>query len=160
MTHEELSGITSSSIINGDTSLNLIGATIVENQHDGKIGIQCTGNLQRTPDDEYSVENSFRDGKYIGASIDIDDVKDYKYLVFYGKKLSGYGQPMVMLFDEQGEKVGEISAGYQEIDDEWHQYLIDISEMSGTLRVVFNGGYIDNSGDKDSSYMFSDVTLY
>lgn len=158
---EELTGIVPVSLIEENmTQIELKNATVEKRQHDGKLGIKCVGSLQRNSNDEYTVEASLRDNQYIGASIVVNNIEDYRYLVFYGKKVKTHGQPTVMLFNEQGAKVGEVSANYRDIDNDWHMYLIDVSKLSGQVKIVFNGGYIDNTGDADSAYTFSDIHLY
>lgn len=88
------------------------------------------------------------------------DVTDYDYLIFYGQKQNTLGQPEVYIYDESGNEVGNYSKTYDEIDDEIHQYLMDVSMLSGKVRIVFNGGYKDNPNSKDSEFLFSDITLY
>ena len=56
--------------------------------------------------------------------------------------------------------MAERTETYPNLDNEWHQYLIDVSQLEGGATIIFNGGYIDNSGNADSQYVFSDITLY
>ncbi len=135
-------------------------ASIVENQYDGTKGIECVGSLQREPESEISVFDYIANNEYIGASIDVESVDKYGYLVFYGKKITDHGQPSVYVINDSGEKIGEIAGSYHDIDNEWHQYVIDITKVKGDIRIVFNGGYVDNTGSADSNYLFSGITLY
>lgn len=159
--NEELLGSVPVSVLDESTiSVNLNKATLEENQHNGKSGIKCVGTLERSPNGEYSVEDSFKADNYVGANIRISNAAGHRYLVFYGKKTAGHGQPTVMVFNEQKEKVGEVNAHYGDIDDKWRQYLIRIPNEKGIYEVVFNGGYVDNTGDTNSCYIFSDIYLY
>ena len=88
------------------------------------------------------------------------DVTDYDYLVFYGQKIKEQGQLTVCIFDQAGTKVDEFSKAYNDIDDEKHQYLIDVSSISGNVRIVFSGGYIDDTENIDSEFIIHDITLY
>lgn len=143
-----------------DDILHLNNANIVENQWEGRRGIECIGSLLREPGSEISVEEYLNAKQYIGAEIEISDVDDYGYLVFYGKKITDHGQPTVCIFNEQGEIVGEVVANYFDLDNEWHQYVIDITDVKGDIKIIFNGGYIDSTGSSDSRYIFSDIVLY
>lgn len=53
--------------------------------------------------------------------------------------------------------VGEVSANYKELDNEWHQYVIDLNKVKGNMKIFFNG-YIDNTGGSQSKYI--EITLY
>ncbi|MBR1674530.1 MAG: hypothetical protein IJ703_06170 [Eubacterium sp.] len=88
------------------------------------------------------------------------DVTDYDYLVFYGQKIKEQGQLMVCIFDQAGTKVDEFLKAYNDIDNEKHQYLIDVSSISGNVRIVFSGGYIDDTESIDSEFIIHDITLY
>ena len=49
---------------------------------------------------------------------------------------------------------------YKDLDNNEHQYLIDISSIEGSVKIVFNGGYIDNTGNSESQFEFSKIALY
>lgn len=138
----------------------LSNAEIVENQFENGLEIQCTGRLQREPRAEVSVEDYIAQNDYAGAKITIDDIGEHDYLVFYGKKLSDHGQPTVYVYDNQNGKVAEITANYHDLDNEWHQYVIDLSNVDSGITVILNGGYIDNMGSAEPKYVFSGITLY
>lgn len=138
----------------------LMNAEIIEDQYLDGLGIQCTGSLRRESGSDTSVEDYIRQNEYVGAKIHIDDIGDHDYLVFYGKKNADHGQPSVFVYDEQGLKVGEITVHYSNLDNEWHQYVIDLCGVSGGIDIVFNGGYIDNTGSVESNYVFSKISLY
>lgn len=76
------------------------------------------------------------------------------------EKISDHGQLSVYIYDENGKALKECSDNYHNLDNEWHQYLIDLSQLNGYATIIFNGGYIDSSGKANSKYVFSDITLY
>lgn len=135
-------------------------ASVVLNQHGDSAGIECIGSLQREPRSEVSVSDYMVSEEYVGCKIIINDITDYKYLGFYGMKNQDHGQPSVYIYNEDNESVAEFRTNYQNLDNKWHQYLINVSKLSGRVTVIFNGGYIDNTGSPHSIYTFSDITLY
>lgn len=124
------------------------------------VEIECVGVLNREPDSEINVGTYLYQEDYTGVKIRVNDITAYKYLVFEGKKNTDYGQPSVYFYDENGNGLGKVTAGWQELDNEWHQYLFDVTDYTGTIDIIFNGGYIDNSGDEAASFSFRDITLY
>ena len=141
-------------------SAELSNAIIVPNQYENSYGIKCTGSLQREQKSDVSVEDYILDNEFIGAKIPVSLTGKHHYLVFYGKKNVDCGQPMVVVYDSEHNKVGEIAANYRNLDNEWHQYVIDLSEVEGDVTIYFNGGYIDNTGSAESEYVFSNIILY
>lgn len=136
-------------------------ASIVEEQYNGEFGISCKGTLSRPSGSEVSVPNFIiQNNEFDGARISIDDISEYKYLIAYGKKITNCGQPSIFIYDENGTVVGQTSAGYSDLDGEWHQYLIDVSMIKGKVDIVFHGGYVDSTGSQDSEFVFSNITLY
>ena len=49
---------------------------------------------------------------------------------------------------------------YRQIDEEWKQYVMDITDLTGEVYIIFNGGYVDSTGSLESKYVFSDVRIY
>ena len=135
-------------------------ASVVANQHGGSAGIECTGSLQRESGSEISVGDYIISAEYVGCKIIIDDISDYKYLEFYGVKGQGQGQPSVYIYNEDNEVVAKYEANYNDLDNEWHQYSINVSKLTGRVTIIFNGGYVDNTGISGSLYTFSDITIY
>ena len=159
--NQEFAGVQSINLLDiNEKYINLKNASIVENQYEGSKGIECIGCLQRMPGSEISVIDYVSTVDFVGGIIEIENVNEYGYITFYGKKINESGQPTVYVIDENGEEVGEISCNYNDIDNEWHQYVIDITKARGRLRIIFNGGYIDNTGNPESDYIFSNIILY
>ncbi len=95
-----------------------------------------------------------------GIRISVDDISDYKYLVAYGKKEIDNGQSGIFIYDENGVVVGQTTVEYSDLDEEWHQYLLDVSTLKGKVDIVFQGGYLDSIGSSESEFVYSDITLY
>lgn len=141
-------------------SIELLNANIVTEQYNDTEGIRCVGSLQRDYTTGVSVDDYICNTEYVGAKVQIKDIGKHNYLVFYGKKVVDHGQPTVIVFDSDNNRVGEISAGYNDLDTEWHQYIIDLSNVEGDITIYFNGGYVDKTGSLESEYIFSNVMLY
>lgn len=141
-------------------AVELQNAEIIDNQYNGSKGILCTGRLARTPGSEPGVFEHVRDKDYVGAKIKLENRGNHNYLVFYGKKIKDHGELLVFVCNEQNEKESELVTRYYELDDEWRQYVVDLSDVKGDVTIILNGGYMDNSGDKDSAFVFSDIKLY
>lgn len=138
----------------------LNGALLQDGLYENQEGILCTGSLSREAGNDISISDYVRNFEYIGAEIDIDDIGSHRFLEFYGKKESGHGQPFVFVYDSNNNMVASLTKNYGEIDNEWYQYVIELPEMTGSVTVILNGGYIDISGDKDSTYSFCNLILY
>ncbi len=138
---------------------NYQNASLLRTATDEPI-IVCQGSLQKGMDDETSVADYLVTNDYVGCKISVENISDYKYLVFYGQKNQDHGQPSVYIYDSNDTKVAEYTANYHDLDNEKHQYLIDVSNLTGSVGIIFNGGYVDNTGSTDSMYTFSNITLY
>ncbi len=158
--NEEMYGVKPRDITDEMLQGELKSARMVRDQYEGRDGVECAGCLQRECEDERPLSEYLMKEEYIGSRITIEDISDYRYLVFYGRKESGDGQPGVFLYDENNQVIAECTADSSELDSEWHQYLIDIADLEGSVTIIFNGGYTDNTGSEYTSYVFSDVTLY
>lgn len=140
--------------------LHLSNASMIDDQHDGLPGIECVGRLECEPGNDAAAYHDIVTGGYIGAELEIPKADGYGYLVFYGKRVADHGQPVVYVLNDAGEKVGELVKQYSDLDNEWHQYVVKLAEVSGKIKIILNGGYIDRSGSADSKFIFSDITLY
>lgn len=133
---------------------------ILENQHDGQPGALCTGKISRDYRQGSLIREFLRDYEYVGFKIPIDDYSVIHYIVFYGKKIEDHGQPTVYVYNSDGEAVAECRSRFDVLDNEWHEYLIDVSSVKGSGFIIFNGGYVDSSGYSKSQYVFSDIKFY
>lgn len=136
-------------------------ASIVENGYEGCFGILCRGTLSRPSGSKDSVSDYIRkNDEFCGIRTIINDISIYKYMVFYGKKVSNHGQPSIYIYNEDEKVVAFFTVSYPNLDGEWHQYMIDVSSLKGKVEIVFHGGYGDSTGSADSEYIFSGITLY
>lgn len=159
--NQEIRGEVPEDLLHSDVShIHLNGALLQDGLYENQEGILCTGSLSREAGNDISISDYVRNFEYIGAEIDIDDIGSHRFLEFYGKKESGHGQPFVFVYDSNNNMVASLTKNYGEIDNEWHQYVIELPEMTGSVTVILNGGYIDISGDKDSTYSFCNLILY
>lgn len=158
--NKKIYGVEPIDLLESNDGIELKNAEIVDNQKDNKKGIRCTGNLQRSFDSKITPEEFISKGGYVGGKLKIDDIGKHKYIVFYGRKVAGSGEPTVIAFNANNEKISEISIGYQDVGNDWEQYLIDLSEQKTPVTIFFNGGYLDISGSPDTEYIFSDIMLY
>lgn len=140
--------------------VELNNASIVYGQHNGTVGFECTGSLQREFGSSTSIEDYVLYSEYVGGRIIVNDIDNYNFLVFYGRKNRDHGQPSVYIFDEENIVLAQYTGKYSELDNAWHQYMIDVSQLSGKVTIIFNGGYTDNTGSVNSAYTFSDIVLY
>ncbi len=158
---EEAYGIVGHNLDLADKRIALQNAELIENQHEGKPGILCTGNLKRNPAQKKpSLSNYMRNTEFVGFTIHINDITPYKFITFYGRKISDQGQPTVYVYNSKGKVVARQTDNYKNINNEWKQYIINVSQTSGEADIIFNGGYVDNTGSPESRYVFSDIMLY
>lgn len=158
---QDLTGIPPTNLLELDESdLHLSNASLVMDTGDGSVMLQCTGSLQRKITSKQSVSSYMISKDYVGAKLEIDDIGDYQYLMFYGRKVTDQGGPAVYVYNGRGIIVAQFSEVYSAIDNEWHQYGLDLSGSNGRVTIIFNGGYSDDSGSPDSRYLFKDIMLY
>lgn len=159
--NQELSGVEPIDLMTEEQSLELVDSVVVTDQYDGMAGIECKGRLKRkSGSEEDGIFDYLLNEEYIGTKITVQSADKYKYLVFYGRKNADHGQPTVCVYNDQNICVAKLKMNYRELDNEWHQYVLDISNSTDELTIIFNGGYIDASGDAESSYTFSGMYLY
>lgn len=97
-------------------------------------------------------------------SIFVQDMDDYKYLVFYGRN-TGTEQISVQVCDAQGGIAAELTAAdLSYLDEEWHQYLLDISNITGDATICFGGRLAYGEGVADGEIspnaVWRDAWLY
>ena len=140
------------------TNTEIKNANIIHVQYEGTDGLECHGAMVRDSSSE-TAESSMLNGDYCGTKFQVD-VSDYRALTFYGKKVADHGRPTVCVYDEAGKLLKEVAVNYPDLDNEWHQYAVNLDGIYGNVTVVMNGGYIDNSGSANSNYVFSKIILY
>lgn len=132
----------------------------IDYENDYYTGALLNQTINGTSPLEISAEDCIASTGYVGCEISVADVSDYKYLVFYGQENQNNEQASVCIYDINDTKVAEYMIDYQDLDNEKHQHLIDIADLFGSVRIIFSGGYVDNTDTTDSTYTFSDITLY
>lgn len=157
----EMNGVEPISILNSYEKLAALNkAEIIGDQYNGELGLQCRGSLLRESESEISVADDIVNSEYVGAEFLVDDISKYKYLVFYGLKNQDPGQPCVYIYDQNNVLLAEFTTPCDDLDDQWHQYMIDVSELSESVTIAFNGGYVDSMDNEDVLYTFSNIMLY
>ena len=63
-------------------------------------------------------------------------------------------------YDEQGNAAAACCVSYRDLDDDWQMFTVDVAKLRGPATAIFHGGYIDDSGNPESQYVFSRVLLY
>ncbi|SOC03927.1 hypothetical protein [Pseudobutyrivibrio ruminis] len=158
--NKELTGVEPLDVLNDD-NLDVFtnGADWIKDNNGRNTIIDCKGTLDR----DYATEDLadyIRDKEYIGVKFKVNMNDGYNYLSFYGRKTVGQGMPVVYVYNKDGDLVGNFAADYSTIDNEVHQYVMDLSTVTGEVTIVMNGGYIDDTGDSDSGFQFSEIYMY
>ena len=141
-------------------NVELRNASLKTDPADGRDCLVCTGTLARVSGNDIPITDYMRDKTYIGAKIRIDDATPYRYLAFRGRKAEDHGQITIRLYNVDGKAIVSRSVHYQKLDREWHRYAFDIRSAEGPCTLILNGGYIDDTGNPDSQFIFSDIVLY
>ncbi len=84
-----------------------------------------------------------------GGTVSIGDVTDYRYLSFSAQKTGRDGLHLC-LANENGEKLLDFEKTADEVDGEWHRYLVDLDGIDGAVTLVTGGG----------AWLFRDTILY
>lgn len=134
-------------------------ADVISDQYEGTTGIECHGTMKRNPDDTNAVSVAMKSGDYSGISYTFD-ASDYRAFTWWGKKIRDHGQVTAYVYDTDGNMIRSIETQYQDLDDQWHQYALNLDGIYGKVTVIINGAYTDSTGSKDSEYIFSDIVLY
>ena len=153
-------GAKAHSLLTDKKALNLSRASLNEDAENGEMSIVCKGRLERDPQSDTILPDYLLKKEYVGAKISVPQAEKYRYLVFDGKKNADHGQITVYVYNDRNETVMELSKGYTEMDEAYHQYVMDLSSVTGNITILLNGGSVDQAGSTDSSYTFRNVRLY
>lgn len=156
--NEEITGAKPYNLLESDSDIYMSGA-VVESGEDGKKQLKCVGCLNRE-ENENELWKYLLDNEYVGAKVEVEDITGYNYLTFYGRKVLDCGQPGVFVYNDSGQIISIMTQEFNDLDNEWHQYVLDISNASGKVTIIINGGYIDQTGSANSEYLFKDIVLY
>lgn len=86
-----------------------------------------------------------------GIQIPIEDISAYDYLVFEAKNIADEGELQACLYDSGGTPLLLTTAQAQDLDGEWHRYLMDTSALSGSITLVCKGSLENISSSADDS---------
>lgn len=143
--------------VENEDMAELSDAEIIE---DKKPLLICKGKVDITADDyETTVKHLITD-TFVGMKVRINEMDAYKYLVFNGQKTAGNGQPTVIIYNDEGDVLSELTVEAQEVDEQWHQYLLNVESVKGAVTILFNGSAINRESSEDSEYQFRDLILY
>ncbi|MCR5089525.1 MAG: hypothetical protein K6C08_08445 [Oscillospiraceae bacterium] len=156
--NEELTGAKPLDILNDDKIEISVNEAQYRIDDNGTITIDCYGSSAK--DCETDVPSEYiKSNENIGIRFNADLDEGYNYLCFKGQKNTDHGQLTVYVYDSDGRVVGQLEE-YSDIDNEKHQYVLDLSDVSGDVMVVLNGGYTDCTESPDSNYRFSEIYMY
>lgn len=134
-------------------------SVVIMDSQNEYVVIDCKGTMARNKDDELDVSIASYRGDYCGTEFELD-ATDYRAITFYGEKVAYQGQPSVYVYNESGNILRSIEVNQDEIDDQWHQYAVSLEGIYGNVEIIFNGGYVDNTGSTESEFLFSDIVIY
>ncbi len=155
---EEINGIQAVDLLTDDRcEINLSDAEIIEV---GKPILKCKGRIDGNREDYEATRAHLMDDTFVGVSVRVNKMDEFRYLVFNGRKIAGDCWPIVLVYNDHGDVLSELSVEDQEDDGQWHQYLINVEDVKGNVTILFNGGAIDSESNEDPEYQFSDLMLY
>jgi hypothetical protein len=108
---------------------------------------------------------NFLSGDSISEIMQIQDIDDYRYLVFSGRKIGGDGIFECVVINDEGVDIASKYVDYSEVDDECHQYIIDISKLEGNVSIEFRH-YTDwdatdgDTFDDEFGFEITEMMLY
>ena len=129
-----------------------------ETTSDNESILICKGSSIINSNNDISLQ--LNSDNYVGAKININIDESHNYLAFEGQKVSDQGQPSVYVFNEDSVVVAKFVLDHASIDYDKHQYVLDLSGISGNVNILFNGGCVVQNGSPNSEYVFSNITLY
>ena len=156
--NEEINGTKAEDLLteNSDT-MELSNAEIIGNSNPI---LKCQGKGTVVGEDYETIKVHLMTDSFVGMKVRIDEMDSYKYLVFDGCKTAGDGQVIVLIYNDDGEVLSELTVGTQEVDEQWHQYLLNVEDVKGTVTILFNGGAIGKESIENSEYQFRNLMLY
>lgn len=158
--NKELTGVDPLDVLNDDkVDVSINGAEYITDDTGRNTIVNCHGALARDYNTD-TLADYLKDKEFIGIKFNVNLDEGYNYLCFNGQKIVDYGRLTAYVYDEDGNLVGQIAPDYKDIDTEVHQYVIDLSTISGNVTVILNGGYTDYTGSPDSNYQFSNIYMY
>lgn len=96
------------------------------------------------------------DADLTNVQYEIENAEGYRYLVFYGRKLSDTVPATITVYDDIGEMATELTIMPEDVDGERHQYVINLPQISGSCSIVFDGGA---EQAEEGGFVFGNITL-
>lgn len=90
--------------------------------------------------------------------VNMDD--GYNYLSFNGEKIADGGAPIVHIYNRDGELVGCIEGDSMEIENDCHQYVLDLSTVKGEVKINFEYNKRKDENNSSPNYIYSDIYIY
>ena len=84
----------------------------------------------------------------------------YNYLCFDGQKVAEQGKLAAYVYDEEGELVEKLEKDSSDLDEEVHQYVIDLSAVNGMVTIVLNKEDSALTENYEPDYEFSNICMY
>ena len=100
------------------------------------------------------------DKSVIGFSFIADVDKGYNYVYFKGQKVGDLGDLTVEVLDNNNNLLYENKVNHLDLDNEIHQYVIDLSSFKSDGSVALYCGVTDNNIKPESEFRYSDIWLY
>lgn len=157
--NQELTGVKPLDVLHDKKAGAVISGAESLTDENGQTVLDCRGSLSREPEGE-NLAYYMREKEYIGIRFDVNLDEGYNYLSFNGQKIAGRGCLTAFIFDAGGKLIKKTEAKDKDLDHKVHQYVMDLSALSGNVTVILNGGYVDHTGGADSEYQFSNIYMY
>lgn len=91
-------------------------------------------------------------------SVDLD--KGYNYLSFYAQKVSDNTPLSVHVYDKEGMVIGKVEVNQNELDNDVHHYVIDLTSANGIVNVEFEEINNSDADFSNEDFLFSKIIMY
>ena len=108
------------------------------------LDLLASGSIEKTPE---------------GGWITVDLSNGHNYLMYISNDVK-IDIPAVYVYDEAGDLVGREGKYSSSADGNIHMHVIDLSEVKGTVTVIFRGSFEKNTVNGSSEGVFYDIFLY
>ena len=156
--NKELTGINPMDVLNDKVEVSINKAEYITDDTGSNAIVNCHGNFGEYNKD--TLSDYIRDKEFIGIKFHVNLDDGYNYLCFNGQKITDHGRLAAYVYDEVGTVVGQIEVNYSDLDNEVHQYVIDLSTICGKVTVVLNGDSVDCTDSPNSNFQFSNIYMY
>ena len=125
--------------------------TITSNNPDSTYGLSITGTSDLRNYSGASNETFIAHYRKWYREIDLSN---YNELTFYARKGANHGSIVIAVDNDQ-----YINLHYGDLDTNWHQYSVDLSNYTGNHVVTIVGGYTDYTGSTSSNTQYYHIEL-